>query len=260
MSQFLHRTGYTGIALIMLFGCYDGDASTPTLLVSCWDTTSNATCDVESEDLNGDGTCDVRDCQGPQGDRGPAGKPGKDVTAPVGALIAFAGQEAPSGWMLCDGRELSRVEYAELFAAIGTLHGAGDDMTTFNLPDLRGRFLRGVDHGSGNDPDAVARAMPDGDTGDVVGSLQVDTLQGHRHSHSDPGHSHGYCSVMYTQTGTVGYIALGPESWQCRETDHRLTNIVVTDPIADPWHGTPRTARETRPANVSVNWIIRVKS
>ena len=65
----------------------------------------------------------------------------------VGEVAFFARQSPPSGWLKANGAVLSRTTYAELFAAIGTTFGAGDGRTTFNLPDLRGEFLRGLDDG-----------------------------------------------------------------------------------------------------------------
>ncbi len=64
--------------------------------------------------------------------------------APTGAISMYAGTEAPAGWLMCDGSEVSRTEYADLFAVIGTAYGAGDGATTFCVPDLRGRFALGV--------------------------------------------------------------------------------------------------------------------
>ena len=65
---------------------------------------------------------------------------------PVGTIVAFGGYtyNIPSSWVLCDGRELSRMQFKELFAIIGTTFGEGDGNTTFNLPDTRGLFLRGA--------------------------------------------------------------------------------------------------------------------
>lgn len=71
-------------------------------------------------------------------------KPGGD-TLPIGGMIAFASDTIPNGWLLCDGRAVSRTEYAELFNAIGTKHGSGDGSTTFNLPNPKGRTLVGKD-------------------------------------------------------------------------------------------------------------------
>ena len=80
----------------------------------------------------------------------------------AGLIAFFADDEAPAGWLECDGALVSRTTYANLFAVIGTTYGAGDGSTTFALPDLRGEFLRGWDHG---------RAV---DTGRSFGSAQAD--------------------------------------------------------------------------------------
>ena len=63
---------------------------------------------------------------------------------PAGIVMPFAGSTAPQGYLLCDGSAVSRTDYADLFAAIGTTYGAGDESTTFNLPDLSGRVVLGV--------------------------------------------------------------------------------------------------------------------
>lgn len=70
---------------------------------------------------------------------------------PSGAVMYFAGQTAPAGWLKANGAAVSRTAYAALFAAIGTTYGTGDGRTTFNLPDLRGEFVRGWDDGRGID-------------------------------------------------------------------------------------------------------------
>ena len=70
---------------------------------------------------------------------------------PPGVVSPFGGDTAPAGWLECNGAAVSRTTYAALFAAVGTIHGAGDGSTTFNVPDLRGEFLRGWDHGRGVD-------------------------------------------------------------------------------------------------------------
>jgi microcystin-dependent protein len=63
---------------------------------------------------------------------------------PAGMVADHAGATVPDGWLLCDGAAISRTEYAALFDALGTAHGAGDGSTTFNLPDLRDRFIAGA--------------------------------------------------------------------------------------------------------------------
>ena len=70
---------------------------------------------------------------------------------PAGSIIAMASSNVPTGYLECDGSVVSRTTYANLFTAIGTTYGPGDGSTTFRLPDLRGEFLRGWDHGKGTD-------------------------------------------------------------------------------------------------------------
>lgn len=96
-----------------------------------------------------------------------------------GEVFWFAGPTPPPGSLLADGSAVSRTTYAALFAAIGTAHGAGDGSTTFNLPSVPGRVIRGVDNGTGRDPDAASRAAgaPGGNSGDAVGSVQDDAFE-----------------------------------------------------------------------------------
>lgn len=93
---------------------------------------------------------------------------------PTGTVFPFAGTTAPNGWLLCNGSAISRTVYSQLFAVLGSANGSGDGSTTFNIPDYRGRFLRGVTGASANDPDNSLRiAMASGgNTGNAVGSVQ----------------------------------------------------------------------------------------
>lgn len=90
----------------------------------------------------------------------------------AGESIMFSGpaDKIPAGYLIEDGADVGRVAYATLFAAIGTTYGAGDGATTFNLPDSRGEFWRGLDLGRGVD------------VGRVVGSNQGDMIKSHSHS------------------------------------------------------------------------------
>ena len=71
---------------------------------------------------------------------------------PAGTVVAFAGSVVPAGWLLCDGSLVSRTQYPALFAAIQVSFGLGDAVSTFGLPDYRGRFLRGLDASGTNVP------------------------------------------------------------------------------------------------------------
>ena len=85
------------------------------------------------------------------------------LASPPGAVMTFAMMNPPEGWLECDGASLSRTTYAHLFAAIGTYFGAGDGSTTFDLPDLRGEFVRGWDHGREVDPSRSLGSFEDYD-------------------------------------------------------------------------------------------------
>ena len=89
----------------------------------------------------------------------------------TGTIVAFGGSVAPSGWLLCDGSAVSRTTFADLFTTIGTRWGIGDGTTTFNLPDLRGRFLHG---GSGPDARSVGSSASTGTAADGEDDTDVD--------------------------------------------------------------------------------------
>lgn len=101
----------------------------------------------------------------------------------AGFIKPFGGTTPPSGFLECNGASLLRASYEDLFAAIGFAWGAADG-THFNLPDLRGRFLRGWDHAIGRDPDKASRTACNagGNTGDNVGSVQADEFKAHTHN------------------------------------------------------------------------------
>lgn len=106
------------------------------------------------------------------------------LSVPAGAVVPYAMATAPAGWLECNGAAVSRTTYATLFTAVSTVFGIGDGSTTFNVPDLRGQFVRGWDHTAGTDPDAASRTdSGDGSTtGDNVGTQQADELASHAHS------------------------------------------------------------------------------
>ncbi|MHA6577391.1 tail fiber protein [Pseudomonas yamanorum] len=143
---------------------------------------------------------------------------------PVGTSIQYAGPYVPTGFLKENGAEVSRTAYAKLFAAIGTFYGAGDGSTTFNLPDSRGEFIRGFDDGRGVDPQRT------------LGSLQLDSMQGHWHG-PRPGTS----------------LNGSPGNWNGVGGGSNATfNIGSTgDPVTNGVNGVPRTSNETRPRNTT---------
>jgi len=131
---------------------------------------------------------------------------------PAGTVTAYAGSTAPTGYLIADGSAVSRTTYANLFAAIGTMYGAGDGSTTFNLPNYNGQFLRGWDNGQGTDPNATSRTdRGDGTTGDAVGTKQANQTLAHNHSVNPPAtntnstgsHTHSV-NPPATNTNTTG--------------------------------------------------------
>jgi microcystin-dependent protein len=162
-----------------------------------------------------------------------------DRITPVGTVVAFAGPTAPSGWLLCDGAAVSRSTYSALYSVIGSSHGYGDNASTFNIPDYRGRFLRGVDGTAGNDPDKTSRTIMNtggnsGASSSMVGSVQGDALN--NHSHSIPVY-------RTTFSGT-----------QLNGSEFTLNSSFTYNPLNTSSGG---GGNETRPKNAYVNWIIK---
>lgn len=112
------------------------------------------------------------------GNIGPYVPPVPGGTVPTGSILWYASPQTPVNYLLCDGRAVKRRQYEKLFRVIGTTFGAGDGGTTFNLPDLRGRMVRGW--GPENPLDI----------GREFGTSQGDMMITHRHSITDPGHTH----------------------------------------------------------------------
>ena len=96
----------------------------------------------------------------------------------VGEVAFFARSTPPSGWLKANGAAVSRTTYAALFDAIGTTFGAGDGRTTFNLPDLRGEFLRGLDDGRNVDGGRRLGTHQGDAIRNIVGKLDGSNLGG----------------------------------------------------------------------------------
>lgn len=147
---------------------------------------------------------------------------------PPGTVLPYGAEVPPAGFLECNGAAVSRTTYAGLFAVIDERFGKGDGAATFNLPDLRGNFIRGWDHGAGRDPDAASRAAPapGGKSGDSVGSFQQDEFKEHAHE--------------YIQLRVVGSIA---------QTSANIGGA--------PSQTGPAGGNETRPKNVYLMYIIK---
>lgn len=167
----------------------------------------------------------------------------KDQTGylmPVGSVIAYAGNTIPDGWLLCDGRAMKRLDYPDLFKALGTSWGTYDS-TDFILPDMRGVFLRGVDNSptegvGGNDPDRATRttSAPGSNSGNNVGSKQTDEVKSHTHGIT--------ASQRGAGTGSSGVVSYLGGNSPGTPTDVSIKNY---------------GGGETRPVNVFVYYIIK---
>jgi microcystin-dependent protein len=110
---------------------------------------------------------------------------------PLGAIIDYAGSNAPANWLLCYGQLISRTTYSDLFSAIGTTYGVGDGSTTFALPDLRGRVTAGKDNMGGTAASRLTSSVAGTTLGAVGGEQahQLSLAELASHSHNVPYHS-----------------------------------------------------------------------
>ncbi len=152
---------------------------------------------------------------------------------PPGSIMAWGGVTAPAGWLLCDGLSYNNVDYPNLSAAIGKNFGGTG--STFNVPDARGRFMRGVSGTSAADPDRNTRTAsnPGGNTGNSVGSFQLDGIVSHNHV---VGHSNTATSVAFNGGA---HPIFDPASYAANMNSGNTGGS------------------ETRPKNIYVNYIIK---
>ena len=160
----------------------------------------------------------------------------------AGTVIMWPINTPPAGYLECNGGTVSRVTYAALYGVIGTTYGAGDGSTTFALPDYRGRFLRGWDHGAAVDPDRATRTnRGDGTTGDNTGTKQADALQNITGAYF--GESRGNASGAFADVygGDGGYSGAGSQPTHWNFDASRVA----------------RTSTETRPTNINIVFCIK---
>jgi len=175
----------------------------------------------------------------------------QQALCPVGSILPYAGDTAPTGWLLCNGGSYATTTYPTLYTAIGVRFG-GTAGSSFNVPDFRGRFLRGKDGAVGRDPDRASRTAMNsgGATGDAVGSVQGDAFQ---NVTGVIGDFDTYAAIHGSSTGPFSRLLL-PNSTGIGSGSSDPYTRVSMDLSQAP--GT-RTSTETRPANASVNYIIK---
>lgn len=168
----------------------------------------------------------------------------QQALTPVGTILAYAGDTAPAGYLICQGATVSRATYANLFALVDVRFGQGDGSTTFHLPDLRGRFLRGRANDSTNDPDRASRTAMNtgGSTGDSVGSVQSHENASHTHIQNAHSHTFGHA---FTNDGGGNIVRSGATSVGTTTSDG-TTAVNQTS-----------GGNESRPKNAYVNYIIK---
>ena len=151
----------------------------------------------------------------------------------------------PTGYLECNGNAVSRTTYAALFAIIGTNYGTGNGSSTFNLPDLRGEFIRGFDNGRGVD------------SGRSIASSQGSQNAQHNHTATvtDPSHSHSYNSANHPTSS-------GPEQNQGGSPEDRTSfNVGKTTGTATTGISVsiaPSGGGEARPRSIAMMYIIKV--
>lgn len=148
----------------------------------------------------------------------------------VGEVRMFAGPSAnvPSGWYLCYGQAISRSTFASLFTVIGITWGAGDSSTTFNLPDLRGRSLFGVDNMGGTPANRVTSGVS-GITGTTLGAGGGDqATQSHTHALSDPTHNHTLTDPGHAHEQQIGQGSGATNAWSITGTGALVNMDIMT--------------------------------
>ena len=161
---------------------------------------------------------------------------------PSGAVMYFAGQTAPTGWLKANGAAVSRTLYAALFQAVGTTYGAGDGRTTFNLPDLRGEFIRGWDDGRGID------------SGRALGSAQGDAIRNIT-GKIDSGKNGALQLFDYIEpTGAFGV----EKSWKQWTSEGNGGNDNIPRAITFDASRVVPTAPENRPRNIALLACIKI--
>ena len=178
---------------------------------------------------------------------------------PSGSVFCMAVATVPSGYLECNGAAVSRTTYSVLFAVIGTAYGTGNGSSTFNLPDLRGEFVRGFDNGKGTD------------SGRSIATSQGSQNAQHNHSASATStagaHSHSlnYQRKHVEDTGTAAITDIrreggdgdgGSQTFTNDTTSGFMNNATVS--VSTSVSIANQGGNESRPRNVAMMYVIKI--
>jgi len=167
------------------------------------------------------------------------------VAPPVGSVTMYAALTAPDGWLECDGSNVNRATFPNLFNAIGITFGSGDGSTTFGLPDLRGEFVRGWDNGRG------------ADDGRSFGSDQLDQMQ--RITGFFDGKRVGRGDLGFFQEGALDsqISSISGQAAAAELTGNEGYRINFDSANSPDARTSSTTDGETRPRNIALMYIIK---
>ncbi len=182
---------------------------------------------------------------------------------PSGAVFCMAVATVPSGYLECNGQTVNRTTYAALFAVIGTQYGAGNGSTTFEVPDLRGEFIRGFDNGKGTDSGRSIGTSQAAAFGQHLHSIDLTTsnksltgnVSGISQSYRIDGQANGVFSKASNRNARL-FGNSGGEA-QCggfdmdASHDHTVTGNTGNQ-------GSTSNSNETRPRNIAMMYIIKI--
>ena len=173
---------------------------------------------------------------------------------PSGSVFCMAVATVPSGYLECNGAAVSRSTYAVLFAVIGTAYGTGNGSSTFNLPDLRGEFVRGFDNGRGVD------------SGRSIASSQSSQFGQHNHNVSasssssvtDPGHQHSMSVGFFNSVNSGGALSFKDAGTSNRiNTNTTGISVSTSTSISQSNRGGTSNSSETRPRSIAMMYVIK---
>ncbi len=154
---------------------------------------------------------------------------------PIGTVVMWLTGSPPTGWLVLNGTAASRTTYADLFDLWGTSFGPGDGTTTFDIPDMRGRFPRGLDLTGTVDPGGASREL---------GDVQEDAMQNLTGSFGTDDRA-----LNFSPTGVFGAPGGTPDSGSSGSGSGAIINFDASRQA--------RTATETRPKNVAFYFIVK---